>query len=155
MQRVINTLSTSINIMTLRLKAAITHGRLVAPWDTKIRLFFEPRRLRSLPCWGGCPSCGWGVNAGTPCCSRRPGGGGWHRPVPRYPHPPLAVCWLPWLPLHLSPHMERLVAWKTSWKKKRGKEDRKDRQRERGENSEQYSRDDIRGWMELHDGGDG
>lgn len=40
-------------------------------------------------------------------------------------------------------------------KKKREKEDRKDRQRERGENSEQYSKDDIRGWMELHDGGDG
>lgn len=39
--------------------------------------------------------------------------------------------------------------------KKREKEDRKDRQRERGENSEQYSKDDIRGWMELHDGGDG
>lgn len=39
--------------------------------------------------------------------------------------------------------------------KKREKEDRKDRQRERGENSEQYSKDDIRGWMELHDSGDG
>lgn len=34
------------------------------------------------------------------------------------------------------------------------KREKEDRQRERGENSEQYSRDDIRGWMELHDGGD-
>lgn len=63
-----------------------------------------------------------------------PGGGGWHRPVPCSPHHPLAVCWLPWLPLHLSPHMERLVAWKTSWKKKRRRrEKRREKEKDEGE----------------------
>lgn len=32
---------------------------------------------------------------------------------------PLSVCLSPWLPLHLLPHTERLVAWKTSWKEQK------------------------------------
>lgn len=102
-------------------------GGLFHPERGKSQIGCKNRRP-CLPCWGGCPSYGWGASEGTPCRSRRPGGGGWHRPVPHYLHPPLAVCWLPWLPLHLSPHMERLVAWKTSWKKKKREIER---QRER------------------------
>lgn len=73
----------------------------------------QPVMGRNLPCccvvWEGCP-------AHAASCSTSSGAGEWqHVRQPR--HRPIAVCSSPWLPLHLFPHMERLVAWKTSWKK--------------------------------------
>lgn len=58
--------------------------------------------------------------AGTLCCSTNSGASEWQH-VRQPLHPPIAVCLSPWLPLHLFPHMERLVAWKTSWKNEKGK----------------------------------
>ncbi len=54
------------------------------------------------------------------CCSMNSGASEWQH-VRQPLHPPIAVCLSPWLPLHLFPHMERLVAWKTSWKNEKGK----------------------------------
>lgn len=58
--------------------------------------------------------------AETLCCSTNSGASEWQH-VRQPLHPPIAVCSSPWLPLHLFPHMERLVAWKTSWKNEKGK----------------------------------
>lgn len=124
-------------------EAAVAHERPLSPQNPKL----------FLPCRRGCPSCGSGASEGTPCRSMRPEGGGWHRPVLRFPRPPLAVCWLPWLPLHLSPHMERLVAWKTSWKKRAG-DGKQGRGWKTGGRVSNIKKDDIICWhLEWRDGG--
>lgn len=99
-------------------------GLIGASSNRSVKGVWAYRRLLGgdLPCsrvvLGGCRAVE--EIAETLCCSTNSGASEWQH-VRQPLHLPIAVCSSPWLPLHLFPHMERLVAWKTSWKNEKGK----------------------------------